>query len=124
MWFSTEAGHSICRVDTKKFQAEVEKLAEKDKTGKCVCSPGYRFLFQGSSFVHKIITEFPVPKINRRMKLGGLAIAKDGAIWTQSYVEPTQNMIEKLPDYIMKLGFDKHFPTSTYDANPNQSSVV
>jgi virginiamycin B lyase len=122
MWFSTEAGHSICRLDTKKFQAEVVKLTEKDKTGKCVCSPGCRYLFKGSSFVRKIITEFPVPKINRRMKLAGFAITKDGAIWTQSYVEPTQNTIEKLPDYILKLGFDTHFPTSTYD--PNRSSVV
>lgn len=122
MWFSTEAGHSICRLDTNKFQKEVLKLTAKDKTGKCLCSPGCRYLFKSSTVVRKVITEFPIPKINHNMKLGGLAISKDGAMWTQSYMDPAENEIEKLPDYVLKLGFDTHFPTSTYD--PSRSSVV
>ena len=55
------------------------------------------------------------------MKLGGLAIAKDGAIWTQSYVDAEDNP-EELPDYVLKLGFHKHDGTNTHDAN--RSSVV
>ena len=122
MWFSNEVGHSVCRLDTRAFEKEVSKLSAQEKTGKCTCSTGCKYVFRGSAFVHKIITEFPIPKVNHQMKLGGLAITKEGAIWTQSYMEPTENVIDNLPDYILKLGFDKHDPTSTYD--PKRSSVV
>jgi hypothetical protein len=122
MWFSNEAAHSVCRLDTKAFEKEYEKSSAQEKTGNCTCSTGCRYVFRGGAFVHKIITEFPIPKVNRHMKVGGLAIAKTGAIWVQSYMEPTENATENLPDYILKLGFDKHDPTSTH--NPERSSVV
>jgi virginiamycin B lyase len=114
MWFSTEAGHSVCRLDTNVFQEEVLKLRSFGKTGNCTCSLGCKFLFSGCKVSYKIITEFPIPKVNRHMKLGGLAITKAGSIWTQSYMDPAENTIEDLPDYVLRLRFDKHFPTSTY----------
>ena len=49
------------------------------------------------------------------MKLGGIAITKqEGDIWTQSYIDPAKNTVEDLPDYVLRLRFDKHFPTITY----------
>ena len=45
------------------------------------------------------------------MLLGGLAITKEGAIWTQSYIAAGENLVADLPDYILKLRFDKHYPT-------------
>eukprot|EP00978_Attheya_sp_CCMP212_P009456 scaffold22356_cov53-Attheya_sp.AAC.8 len=120
MWFTNEAGHSVCRLDTNAFEKEISEGT--DVTGKCSCSVACKFLFRGSSFVHKVITEFPIPKINHNMKVAGLAIRKDGAIWVQSYMDPIENMIENLPDYIIKLRFNEHDPTSTHDST--RSSVV
>lgn len=122
MWFSTEAGHSVCRLDTNVFEKEVSNL--RGKPGNCTCSPGCKFLFTGSKVSHKIITEFPIPKVNRHMLLGGLAITKKGAIWTQSYMEPTENTVENLPDYVLRLRFDKHFPTSTYQNRENKVNMT
>jgi len=112
LWFSTEAGHSVCRLDTKVFEKELSKV-RSGKTGNCTCSLACKFLFSGSKVANKIITEFPIPKVNRNMKLGGIAITKEGAIWTQSYVDPGENTIADLPDYVLRLRFDKHFPTIT-----------
>jgi len=120
MWFTNEAGHSVCRLDTNAFEKEISEGT--DVTGKCSCSVACKFLFRGSSFVHKVITEFPIPKVNHNMKVAGLAIRKDGAIWVQSYMDPIDNMIENLPDYIIKLRFNEHDPTSTHDST--RSSVV
>ncbi len=122
MWFSNEAGHSVCRLDTRAFEREVSKLTPKDKTGKCQCSTGCKAVFKGNEFVAKVITEFPVPKINRHMKLAGVAITKEGVIWTQSYMDPAENLIENLPDYVLRLRFNEHDPTSTY--KPGRDSVV
>jgi virginiamycin B lyase len=126
MWLSTEAGHSICRLDTQAFKKEYAYKQEQGNTptSKCVCSSGCQFLFRANnsaSWHSNIITEFPVPKVNHKMKLGGLAIANDGAIWTQSYVDAEDNP-EELPDYIIKLGFNVHDPTFTHD--PKHRSVV
>lgn len=120
MWFTNEAGHSVCRLDIRAF--EKETAIAPGTTGKCSCSIACKYLFVGSKFAHKVITEFPIPKVNKNMKVGGLAIKKNGAIWVQSYVDPTKNIIEKLPDYIIRLRFNEHDPTSTYDKN--RSSVV
>ena len=94
MWFFNEVGHSVCRLDTKAFGKEYDKLSAQKKTGKCTCSTGCRYCFRGGAFVYKIITEFPIPKVNHHMKLGGLAITKTGAIWVQSYMEASENVIE------------------------------
>ena len=118
MWFSNEAGHSICRLDTKAFEKEVSALSTKDKTGKCQCSVGCKTVYVGSNFVARVITEFPVPKINRNMKLAGIAISEEGIIWTQSYMDPAENLIENLPDYILRLRFNEHDPTSTHNKKP------
>ena len=48
------------------------------------------------------------------MKLGGIPITKEGAIWTQSYIDLAKITIKDLPDYVLKLCFDKYFPTITY----------
>eukprot|EP00543_Licmophora_paradoxa_P011080 CAMPEP_0202477038 /NCGR_PEP_ID=MMETSP1360-20130828/93737_1 /ASSEMBLY_ACC=CAM_ASM_000848 /TAXON_ID=515479 /ORGANISM="Licmophora paradoxa, Strain CCMP2313" /LENGTH=121 /DNA_ID=CAMNT_0049104269 /DNA_START=1241 /DNA_END=1606 /DNA_ORIENTATION=- len=57
------------------------------------------------------------------MKLGGLAIFKDGAIWTQSFVATSENT-ENLPDYVMRLGFDIHDPTNTHDQDTSKTSIT
>lgn len=112
MWFSNEAGHSVCRLDTKAFELHSKKKENADGKGsKCQCSSGCKYLFRGSKFVNEVITEFPIPKINHHMLLGGLAITKEGAIWTQSYIAAGENLVADLPDYILKLRFDKHYPT-------------
>ena len=125
MWFSTEAGHSVCRLDTNAFEKEhASKQKKGGASNNCVCSSGCQFLFRATaspSWHHKIITEFPIPKVNHKMKLGGLAIDKDGAIWTQSYVDAEDNP-EELPDYVLKLGVNVHDPTSTH--GPKRKSVV
>jgi virginiamycin B lyase len=123
MWFSTEAGHSVCRLDTHAFEKKYA-CKQGNASSKCVCSSACQFLFRANtstSFHANIITEFPIPKVNHNMKLGGLAITKDGAIWTQSYVDVEDNP-EELPDYVLKLGFNVHDPTSTHD--PKRRSVV
>lgn len=127
MWFSTEAGHSICRLDTRAFELDYACKLKQGNTpsSKCVCSSGCQFLFRANNPASRhanIITEFPVPKVNHKMKLGGLAIAKDGAIWTQSYVDATDNP-EGLPDYVIKLGFNVHYPTSTHGPNKCRSII-
>lgn len=111
MWFSNEAGHSVCRLDTEAFELQSKKKENTDGKGsKCQCSSGCKYLFRGSEFVNEVITEFPIPKINHHMLLGGLAITKEGAIWTQSYMAHGENIVDNLPDYVLKLRFDKHHP--------------
>lgn len=112
MWFTTEAGHSVCRLDTVAFEKEIERERLSMKRT-CQCSTGCKILFRGSKFKHPIITEFPIPKINRKMKVGGVALDSEGAVYVQSYVDPSQND-EDLPDYIIKMNFQKHDPTSTH----------
>ena len=68
MWFTTETGHSVCRLDTKVFEKELSKL-RSGKTGNCTCSLACKFLFSESKVANKIITEFPIPKVNRNLKL-------------------------------------------------------
>jgi virginiamycin B lyase len=119
MWISTEAGHSVCRLDIHAFEKYTACKQEQGNTSNmCVCSSGCKKIFRANnldSWHSKIITEFPIPKVNHKMKLGGLAIAKDGAIWTQSYVDAEDDNPEELPDYVLKLGFNVHDPTDTHD---------
>ena len=61
----------------------------------------------------------PPQASNRR-----LAITKKGAIWTQSYIDPTKNTVENLPDYVLRLRFDEHFPTSTYQNRENKVNMT
>jgi dipeptidyl aminopeptidase/acylaminoacyl peptidase len=113
----------VCRIDTVAFK-EYARQQETTSTSKCVCSSGCQFLFRATtldSWHASINTEFPIPKMNHKMKLGGLAIAKDGTIWTQSYVDAGGNP-EELPDYVLKLGLIEHDGTNTHE--PNRSSVV
>mmetsp|Transcript_10748 Transcript_10748/g.25858 ORF Transcript_10748/g.25858 Transcript_10748/m.25858 type:complete len:238 (+) Transcript_10748:1106-1819(+) len=116
MWFSTERGHNVCRIDIDKFNEEFPptstgkgKAAAKD-AAQCVCSVGCEKLFRGSLFAGKIITEFPVPKMNHNMKLAGLALSPEGDVWTQSYMDPSKNELMKLNDYIIKIEFSKMNP--------------
>ena len=112
MWFSTEAGHSVCRLDVVQFEKEVKAVREQS-TRTCQCSTACAILYRGSKFNFPIITEFPVPKINHKMLVGGVAIDKEGALYVQSYVNPSEND-EGLPDYVIKLNIHKHYPTSTH----------
>ena len=120
MWFSNEATHSICRIDInafEKYYVNENKGCELDPISNskmCVCSSACQFQFRKKNeeslemFHADIIAEIPIPKVNRKMKLGALALDKDGAIWTQSYVDLTitsaEDNVEALSDYIIKLG--------------------
>ena len=128
MWFTTEAGHNVCRVDIDEFNREFPATStgkgKKAKKGsQCVCSIGCEKLFRGSKFTKKIITEFSVPKVNRNMKVGGLAISPDGSIWVQSYMDPAENEIENFPDYIVKIGFGVQNPIGKYNRKVNTTGV-
>ena len=90
------------------FEKELSKL-RSGKTENCTCSLACKFIFSESKVANKIITEFPIPKANRNMKLGGVAITKEGAIWIQSYIDPAkiplktcQNMYR---DFVLKGTF-------------------
>jgi len=122
MWFSTEAGHSICRLDTEKYNEKFRPTQQVNANSNCVCSTGCKRLFNNDAFELRkgVITEFPVPKMNRHMKLAGLAISSKGEVWTQSFVDKSENA-EGLPDYIMRLSFDKHDPTNTHDKDRDVS---
>jgi streptogramin lyase len=139
MWFSTEQGHSVCRVDIMalehnlKEQEERKRAKQKEKeercsakkddddddeprTAHCVCSVGCRSLFQAQPVTEGVITEFSIPMLNKNMKMGGLAIDGRGELWTQSYHDPVTNQ-GLLPDYVIKVGKGIHDPKRCRDGS-------
>jgi len=112
MWFSTQDGHSICRLDTDKFNNEYVPTRHNVTDSKCVCSPGCKTMMKSNNLTKAKITypiiEFQIPKKHRHMILGGLAFSKNGdEIWTQSKVDNGDEITNKLSDYIIKICLDK-----------------
>jgi len=122
MWFSSEAGHSVCRLDAVKYNEQYRSTQQMKDSGNCICSTGCKKRFKNDALELRkgVITEFPVPKMNHHMKLGGLAVSSKGEVWTQSYVDKSEND-EGLPDYIIKLEFNNHDPTNTHDKDRDMS---
>lgn len=115
MWFSTEAQHAIGRLDVNAFEREYSSKQPKiEKMGQCVCSVGCKNRYRGSKHIGKIIINYPIPKVNRDMKMAGLAITKEGCIYTQSYMDPAENMTSKLHDYIIRIRLDQNDPGVDY----------
>ena len=126
MWFSAEAGHSVCRIDIEALEVSLKKQLEtKQKkdgdTSTCVCSTGCKFLYKADPSTENVITEFAIPRVNDNMLLGGLAFDEEGTLWTQSYNNPTSNTTG-LPDYIVRLGVDIH--TRCHEHNSSTSPIA
>jgi len=107
MWFSTEAGHSICRVDLNKMEDVFPTggfNVNTQSSTTCMCSQGCRKTYKSPDKLKGIITEYPIPG-DQNMIFGGMAFDRQGSIWVQSYYN-VPNGIASAPipsDYIIKI---------------------
>lgn len=98
MWFSTEAGHTVGRIDCDQVEAYVQSNATNIHEN-CTCSK----IFYASSGMEKAITEFVVPRPGPDMLLAGFAFDDEGNLWTQSYVDSHAPESSEGPDYIVRI---------------------
>lgn len=95
MWFSNEAGRSICRIDIGKMETLLEceqkermqkMKQEKDassSTSSCLCSVACKLRYKPSKKFKGVITEYHIPA-NHNYIFGGLTFSEE-ALWVQSY---------------------------------------
>jgi hypothetical protein len=95
MWFSTEAGHSVCRIDISKFDevyASSTGQQERGHSSTCMCSQGCQKTYKPPARHKGIITEYPIPG-DQNMIFGGLAFDLDGSLWVQSYYNNANGLV-------------------------------
>jgi len=95
MWFSNEAGRSICRIDIGKMETlmdyeqkeQMQKMKqEKDASSSassCLCSVACKLRYKPSKKFKGVITEYAI-STNHNYIFGGLTFSEE-ALWVQSY---------------------------------------
>ena len=113
MWFSTESGHSVCRINLEKVDAAIEKRKEESQRGDtgiksstCVCSQGCRKAYKAPSDLKGILIEYRIPMSEKNMIGAALAFDKDHNLWFQSYYDIANgpaSLKNIPPDYLIKI---------------------
>jgi hypothetical protein len=96
MWFSTEAGHSVCRIDIDKLDEVCPSSGNTSSTGQqepdhsstCMCSQGCQKTYKPNAKFKGVITEFSIPG-GQNMIFGGLAFDQEGSLFVSN---PTTTM--------------------------------
>ena len=101
MWFSNEAGHSVCRVDCDAVEKYVKQELEKGNKVKAGCTCSH--IFFSASSVQSAVTEYFIPRPQNNMLFAGLAFDEDHNLWLQSYVDASHPE-PKGPDFIIRAG--------------------
>jgi len=84
MWFTTEAGHFVCRRDILRMHEILSKdLASDTPASTCMCSVGCRKSYNPTKF-KGVIAEYPIPADNTYI-FGGLTFSKNDDLCVQSY---------------------------------------
>lgn len=120
MWFATEAGHSVCRINIEKLNQalETEKnrkaikamLKKGDVEGaeamgsSCVCSKACKKIYKRSEMFNDVITTYVIPG-GQNFILADLAFDRNHDLWVQSYYNAPHGIASKPPpdDSIIKI---------------------
>mmetsp|Transcript_12312 Transcript_12312/g.16128 ORF Transcript_12312/g.16128 Transcript_12312/m.16128 type:complete len:662 (+) Transcript_12312:123-2108(+) len=140
MWFSTEVGHSVCRIDINKLDEVYPSgntrstgQQEHDQSSTCMCSQGCQKTYKSPARFKGVITEFSIPG-EQNMVFGGLAFDREGSLWVQSYYNNANGLagVPTPSDYIIKVdkailernhGFMAGIPVASFEV-PSKTTVL
>lgn len=121
MWFTNEAGHSVCRIDIEKLnqvlkedqEREAKKREKRDAKAtepkvptSCTCSQACKKRYKASAQFKDVITTYNIPG-GLNFILGGLAFDSDNNLWVQSYYNNAKGIKSKPAPFDSIIKIDK-----------------